>query len=1587
MSTNELCVEVAESLAEILDGSASARLFDHLADCDACRDLRHEAGNAAARVGGAGADFRPAADFVDKLVARLDAARPEDPAPGTSSSKRQAPRAAEAGSAPVQATVAEAPLATAATVLDPLAAARAEEHITLTSADSAKTTFDPLAAAKAEELEASSRVPVVEAPLAGKTIAATRASEEDAPRGSGVAAITPHKLATGAKPVSPTIEGALDTRAAIDAALGADAAPVPARAQPTLDADAPVKPAAVKAPAPKGKVLSFRRPALIGGLVALVAAAAATGLYFRGRTSSTDGPVAPAPWSGTVASIARASADKTGGLEACDAAGACAPLEGGASVRPGTTLRTDARTRAYVTLGDGTELSIDRGSAVKLSGDKNRSAWIKQGTVVADVTHVEGSSARFGFPHGEVEVIGTKLAITASEDRASVEVARGVVRLSGEGGKSVDVRAGEEATMLRGQDPVVASSSSIADVMEWSDKKPEEVDAPVLRGLGELRARKPGQTKEKDHAVRLAKHAVKVRVVDIVARTEVDETFANDTDEELEGIFRFPLPPGAQIERLALEVDGKMMEGAFVDRDRGAAIWRGVIQNAAPKAPKPREEIIWVPGPWRDPALLEWQRGGRFELKIFPIPRKGSRRVILTYTQIVEQSAGIRRFTYPLAHDPSGTTKVDAFDLDLQVLGLDKSVGLQTRGYDLASASGEGDRRTMHADAFVPAGDLTVEYALPDRDKEVTAWAYSMSGSVERSDAATLPGKAKTLTADEKLAVDNAAAILTDGSPYVAIALRPKLPRWQEAKERVHAIVVDASRSMFGERFARASRLASSIVREMDRRDSFVVLACDTVCRPMSDERGGTARPEAPGAAAAEKVDRFLGQIEPDGGSDLGASISAARAAVGGLSGKELRVLYLGDGTPSVGATRPAHLETAVRTSMPAGDGAVIAVALGADADMPSLGALARGGGGVVVPYVPGQKVSTAALEVLGAAYGVVLRDAEVELPSGLSQVSPARLDPIRAGGETLLVARMSGGNEVSGTVKLRGRVAGEKFEQTYPIKVVSNVNAGNAFVPRLYAAAKIAELEQGGDLQKPTVIELSKRFAVASRFTSLLVLESEAMFKAFGLDRHNAVPSFTGEILAQSSSADADGEESAEAKPDALGGDLDKDSAGFGQREAALEKKKGARDEADGWGGDDLGSSGQGRLGATRGGGGFNAPSSPPAEVAADAPRMPAATAAPTMPPPQGAAAKPAPMDPFAADQFPANRPPAKVAGPTPGRGWRPPPPPPPQRRLVPMRKVFDRKVSFDALNSFVTQNSARLAVAESALNATPDSRDKTVELYSLFATSGRLNEAQELTARWSGRDALDPDALIARADLAARQGDRERAVRILGGLADVRPNDRAIQIRLVDLHEAAGNTALACEHRLALADMASGDAKLVAEAVRCARNQGFGDLAAQLRLDAGDKARDAIDRLLLVPLPAQTAPRGDVQVSAEWTGGADLDLAIIDAQGKRSSWLGGNGKVVTSVRDATSPRTETLGLLGMPQGSYVVEVSRAAGGTDANSSPIRGEVTLRLNGEARKIPFTLSGARAEVGTVRVSFTARLVPVEGDFGWRGGFR
>jgi hypothetical protein len=166
--------------------------------------------------------------------------------------------------------------------------------------------------------------------------------------------------------------------------------------------------------------------------------------------------------------------------------------------------------------------------------------------------------------------------------------------------------------------------------------------------------------------------------------------------------------------------------------------------------------------------------------------------------------------------------------------------------------------------------------------------------------------------------------------------------------------------------------------------------------------------------------------------------------------------------------------------------------------------------------------------------------------------------------------------------------------------------------------------------------------------------------------------------------------------------------------------------------------------------------------------------------------------------------------------------------------------------------------------------------------------------------------------------------------------------------------------------------------------------DLADTIRRDLDDKTRDAVDKQLTAAVTSQpaTTVRGDVQLTADWTGAGDVDIALIDAQGKRMSWLGGtNGKVTISALNATSTRTESLGFLGLGSGSYVIEVSRPVGSDRGANDVVRGDLTIKMpGGGVRKVPFTLTGARSEIGTLRVFFESKLVPVTGGFGgWNGG--
>ena len=786
-----------------------------------------------------------------------------------------------------------------------------------------------------------------------------------------------------------------------------------------------------------------------------------------------------------------------------------------------------------------------------------------------------------------------------------------------------------------------------------------------------------------------------------------------------------------------------------------------------------------------------------------------------------------------------------------------------------------------------------------------------------------------TRRSSDPAVVDAQRAVAADVRPTAVLALRPTLPRWREARPRDYAIVIDASQSMVGERYARAAKLAGAIVDEMDRRDRFTVLACDSECRPLGDLR-------TPSASAAGEVGAWLDGQAPAGASDVVAAVRAGAAALPARGGhpqagaprsigsdlggdREPWVMYIGDGFSTTGFRRVADVERAIADT--AGTAVrVAAVGIGGDADAALLAAVARGGGGSYVAWVPGQSVDAAAVASLESTYGSALRGATIELPAGLADVAPAVLPTIRAGEETLVAARITG--DVAGDAIVRGTVGGQPFEQRYPLKLAVSTAPGNGFVPRLWASLAIEQLERGGLAEDRTkIVALSQGYGVMSRETSLLVLESAAMFEAFGVDRGAAAAKWTGDEELEETVANGAIAHNKIARDDDDGAGEEKAKKG---RRAFSRSSDKSEDEAGGWG-DALGA---------------RAPAPEPARPATTVPATPT-----KKPVPQDRRAKGVRLDPD--DLRNMNR-----------------------RNMIAMRRTWVRVPSVAAYSGVPASISKAVAETENALAAKPDSRERHRDLVQSLSYAGEIARAMDVAGKWLERDKLDPQALGYQADLLGRDGRRDLALRTLAGLVDLDADRAALHERMVLAYDNVGRAAQACSHRVALAALAArpDESKRAAAAVRCLRSLGRErDADLVLRALRDDATRAATEKALTAPAPAAKI-EGDLVLTAQWEGGEDLDLSLVSPDGTRVSWMGGRTDVTAA--EATSASREQLAIRSLRRGNYLVEIGR---GGAPSTRPLRGTVELSVLGTKKSLPFELSGPRTVVGRIGVSLEERL--------------
>jgi len=215
-----------------------------------------------------------------------------------------------------------------------------------------------------------------------------------------------------------------------------------------------------------------------------------------------------------------------------------------------------------------------------------------------------------------------------------VHVERGDVRVSlyDAGLRAVLLQPGRAARTISGQDLLARGAEHVMPTAlspraaDWTLAM-LATGEPASAGFGSLSAR----TRKAVASLELRRVQVHVFTSGDMAETRVEHVFHNESDERLEGTFRFPLPEQSALVGLAMEINGKLMEGELVGRQKARQTYESIVDAM------------------QDPALLEWEQGNTFKLRVFPIEPRSEKRIVLRYVAPLSRSAGGLAYVYDTA--------------------------------------------------------------------------------------------------------------------------------------------------------------------------------------------------------------------------------------------------------------------------------------------------------------------------------------------------------------------------------------------------------------------------------------------------------------------------------------------------------------------------------------------------------------------------------------------------------------------------------------------------------------------------------------------------------------------------------------------------------------------------------------------------------------------------------------------------------------------------------------------------------------------------------------------------------------------------
>lgn len=568
------------------------------------------------------------------------------------------------------------------------------------------------------------------------------------------------------------------------------------------------------------------------------------------------------------------------------------------------------------------------------------------------------------------------------------------------------------------------------------------------------------------------------------ARTVVDYVVENPHPRMLEGSLRYPLPQDASPAFFGTFQGSVAFDPLHPKADAATRVLPALLDDAAATASlsaiaaatsRERPEVDWkafrparVVGKQEgaktyervvrgrvDPALLEWAGGNDFEARIYPIPAMSLKRVVLVYEQTLASDGAFSHYAFPLPEAPipefEARLLVDEAKADVAALSVD--------GQDQAQAFG------------ARAGGFAIA-ALP------------LSGRSFKKDLrlATRPKKAKA----QFLAGGNDPAL--PGS-FVYGKLVADVPVGEARAPTGDALfLVDTSLSEDGDRARLAGQVLGAVLEKDETLRRFNVMLFDVRSRWLYPAGMKENTPAARQAAL-----EALSGVLREGATSFDSALSLLEST--GWVPAGATVFLLSDGKLTWGETNPRVL---LRRSPRSESLQWVAYRFGDAAVNRELFEALTRRDGQVVTCLSASQVGAAALAHRHPQMKVEsIRVEGLQLHDFVVRGAPQALAP----GQEIEVAGRALGSQAtaSGAVVASGTLDGAPLTLRWPF----TAQGKDMLAPRAWAelhAERLLALES--EQVAPLVIALSQHFGLTNRLASLLVLETDAEYTFYDLQK-----------------------------------------------------------------------------------------------------------------------------------------------------------------------------------------------------------------------------------------------------------------------------------------------------------------------------------------------------------------------------------------------------------------------------------------------------------------------------------------------------